>query len=124
MNMSSYTTEACMPQQSLDELVALMKLLSDPTRLKVLHTLRSKGPHCVGDCMCHLPGVSQSLLSHHIADLREAGLVVSEKKGLKVYYSLSSRGQELMAMLTKLNKGEKDMDGCQCSGCTCQSCKC
>lgn len=49
--------------------------------------------------------VSQSLLSHHLADLREAGLVESEKRGLRAYYKLTKLGAEttdtVMSLTTK-----------------------
>ncbi|MCA9318752.1 winged helix-turn-helix transcriptional regulator [Candidatus Saccharibacteria bacterium] len=119
--MNSYSTHT--PTTSIDNLSALLKLLADPTRLKILLTLH-KNEHCVSDCMCHLPGVSQSLLSHHLADLRKAGLVEANKQGLKVYYSLSNRGQEILSALTNLNKGEESMSTCSCQKCVCQNCAC
>ena len=39
--------------------------------------------------------MSQSLISHHLADLRNAGLVKVKKKGRKVYYSLTSKGKAI-----------------------------
>jgi DNA-binding transcriptional ArsR family regulator len=53
--------------------------------------------------------VSQSLLSHHLADLRGAGLVESEKRGLKVYYKLTEKGSSITnnVLLLPINEGEK-----------------
>lgn len=122
--MNSYEVNTHSARTTLDELSETLRLVGDPTRLKVLATLYKQGSHCVSDCMCHLPGVSQSLLSHHMADLKKAGLVKSAKQGKKVFYSLTSSGQELMIALSKLTKGDDAMDGCQCQGCTCQNCNC
>lgn len=124
MNMNSYIKKPHLARTPIDELSDTLRLVGDPTRLKVLATLYSRGSHCVSDCMCHLTGVSQSLLSHHLADLKKAGLVQSAKQGKKVFYSISSRGQQLMTALSKLTKGDDAMDGCQCQGCTCQNCSC
>lgn len=121
--MNSYSTTVTHGTSAGNELVSLLKLLSDPTRLKVMTVLADKGAHCVSDCMCHVHDVSQSLLSHHIADLRKAGLVECEKQGLKVYYSLTSRGQDVMAALHTL-KEEYPMNGCTCSNCACANCSC
>lgn len=49
--------------------------LSDPTRLAILQLLRSRD-----QCVCHLVealDLKQSLISHHIGQLRRAGLVVT-----------------------------------------------
>lgn len=123
MNMNSYSTTSHQSKTTANELLPLLKLLADPTRLEVMRVLGSKGAHCVSDCQCHVPDVSQSLLSHHIADLRKAGLIEPEKQGLKVYYSLTSRGQDVMAALTLL-KEEYPMNGCTCTNCTCGNCNC
>lgn len=121
MNMNSYSTHK--PDAYINSLSTLFKLLSDQTRLKILLTLKNN-EHCVSDCMCHLPGISQSLLSHHLADLRKAGIVRSQKQGLKVYYSLTDRGQEILSALTNLTKGEELMNTCSCQTCVCQNCAC
>lgn len=123
MNMNSYSTMSHDHKVAANELLVLLKLLSDPTRLQIMTVLRDKGAHCVSDCMCHVPDVSQSLLSHHIAALRGAGLVETEKQGLRVYYSLTSRGQDVMAALNTL-KEEYPMNGCTCTNCTCGNCSC
>lgn len=57
----------------------------------------------------HMKDVSQSLLSHHLADLRGAGLVGSEKRGLKVYYSLTEKGTEVTnTVLSLVTGGDKN----------------
>ena len=64
-----------------------LKLLADTTRLAVLESLMDK-PKRVGELM-ELLGVEQSLLSHHLALLREAGLVDAIRDGKSVLYQLS-----------------------------------
>ena len=63
-----------------------LKILSDPTRLAVVEALMS-GPQNVGDLMEHL-GVEQSLLSHHLAILRDHELVEASRKGKAMIYQL------------------------------------
>ena len=63
-----------------------LKVLADPTRLAVLEGLMS-GPKNVGDLMEQL-GVEQSLLSHHLAILRETGLVKAAREGKTMVYQL------------------------------------
>lgn len=123
MNMNSYSTTAAHRGTSQNKLLEVLRLVAEPTRLQILHVLSEGGAHCVRDCGCHVPDISQSLLSHHIADLRRAGLIDAEKQGLQVYYSLTRRGQLVMAALYNLTE-EYPMNGCNCTNCTCANCTC
>ena len=64
-----------------------LKLLSDSTRLGVMRLLL-EGPQHAGDLMRRLE-IEQSLLSHHLRVLREAGLVVGERDGKAVRYEVA-----------------------------------
>jgi len=69
----------------------LMKVLADPARLTMLASLwKASAPICVCDFTAGL-GLSQPTISHHMAKLKEAGLVASHKKGIWVYYRLRDR---------------------------------
>lgn len=122
MNMNSYSTTTQIATTG-NELLTVLRLVAEPTRLQILYVLHERGAHCVSDCQCHLPDISQSLLSHHIAELREAELITAEKEGLKVYYSLTERGRHVVAALNDL-KEEYPMNGCTCTNCTCANCNC
>ncbi len=63
-----------------------LKVLSDSTRLAVLELLMN-GPRNVGELM-ELLNVEQSLLSHHLAVLREYDLVEAHRDGKAVIYQL------------------------------------
>lgn len=66
----------------------LMKALADPARLTMVAALaKASSPVCICDFTGNLE-LAQSTVSHHMAKLREAGLVQSEKKGIWTYYSL------------------------------------
>ena len=66
---------------------AKLKVLADPTRLSVVEALMG-GPKHVGALQRDL-NVEQSLLSHHLQTLRDAGLVEAERDGKSVLYSLA-----------------------------------
>lgn len=71
----------------LEDLVATMcKALNDAKRLMLLYALRD-GARSVGD-LCEVLGVPQSNASQHLAVLRERGLVVTDRQGNRVLYSL------------------------------------
>jgi DNA-binding transcriptional ArsR family regulator len=60
---------------------------SDPTRLRILETLRA-GELTVGTIV-EQTGFSQSNVSNHLACLRDCGLVAAEQRGKFVVYRLS-----------------------------------
>jgi len=63
--------------------------LSDETRLSILYALKENGSMSVSD-ICNTTGKEQSLISHHMACLRNCGLVNSEKNGKFVVYSIKN----------------------------------
>jgi ArsR family transcriptional regulator len=66
---------------------AMLKVLADETRLAVVEQLLD-GPKHVGEINESL-GVEQSLLSHHLKVLREAGMVEARRDGKAVLYRLT-----------------------------------
>jgi ArsR family transcriptional regulator, arsenate/arsenite/antimonite-responsive transcriptional repressor len=69
----------------------LMKALADPTRLTMLASLwKAAAPICICDFTAGLE-LTQPTISHHMAKLKEAGLVDSEKNGIWIYYRLRDR---------------------------------
>ena len=85
-------------QRSAGKAEALLKQLANANRLMVLCHLVS-GEKSAGELAQSL-GLSQSALSQHLAKLREAGLVESDKRGLMVYYRICSiEAQALLSVL-------------------------
>lgn len=68
---------------------SVMTALAHPLRLKILERLR-QGPCCVCKIIPHV-GVEQSNVSHHLAVLKKAHIVRSEKRGLEVWYEVADR---------------------------------
>ena len=64
----------------------ILKVLADDTRLAVVRQLMT-GPKHVGELNEPLD-VEQSLLSHHLKVLKDAGLVEAERDGKAVLYRL------------------------------------
>lgn len=63
------------------------RALGDETRLRILEALIS-GERSVTDLMILLD-IGQSLMSHHLRILREAGLVTVRRDGRWVYYAIA-----------------------------------
>jgi DNA-binding transcriptional ArsR family regulator len=70
--------------------VKTLKVLADETRLAVLELLMDEGPKYVGEINAIL-NLEQSLLSHHLQVLRQAELVVSQRDGKVIIYSLAPK---------------------------------
>lgn len=67
---------------------AMLKQMANAKRLLILCRL-VKGEETVGELVAEV-GLSQSAVSQHLMKMKTAKLVVSEKRGQQVYYSLAS----------------------------------
>ncbi|MCW5907869.1 MAG: winged helix-turn-helix transcriptional regulator [Chitinophagales bacterium] len=66
------------------------KALAHPARVAILKLLASK-PSCMcGDIVEELP-LSQSTVSQHLKELKEAGLIKGEVEGVKVCYCIDDK---------------------------------
>lgn len=70
-----------------DDCAQRLKVLADPTRLEVVRVLLD-GPQHVGELNERID-VEQSLLSHHLRVLRDAGLVTANRDGKSMQYRLA-----------------------------------
>ncbi len=68
------------------EVALRLKALADPVRVQLLSLVLSDERGC---CTCDLApavGLTEATVSHHLKQLREAGLVEGTKVGTNVYY--------------------------------------
>lgn len=72
------------------------KALSDPTRLALAVALRDARDECCVCDMAFVIGRQDKLVSHHLRQLRGAGLARSRKEGRMVLYELTDRGREVL----------------------------
>jgi len=80
-----------------------IRALGDPTRREILRALR-KGELTAGEIAARFPMTAASV-SHHLAVLKEAGLVKAERNGRNLIYSLETTVfqeflQEMMGLLS------------------------
>jgi ArsR family transcriptional regulator len=68
--------------------VQLLAALADPVRLEILRELAGNPEVCACD-FTDCCSVSQPTVSHHLKVLREAGAVVSERRGSFVFYRIA-----------------------------------
>ncbi|WP_353951315.1 metalloregulator ArsR/SmtB family transcription factor [Knoellia sp. S7-12] len=92
-------TSAPLSVDEAERAAAVFKALGDPVRLRLLSNIASSpsGEACV--CDIQDVGVSQPTVSHHLKKLREAGLLLSERRGHWVYYRVAPGALAVMAQL-------------------------
>lgn len=86
--------------QKVGSLSSLLQLVGENSRLQILCILR-QGKHCVCQINEHL-NASQSLISHHLKDLKDGGLIIDSKLGLNVFYSLTLKGKRITDLLFEI----------------------
>ena len=82
----------------MEELARIFKALSDTNRLAIFHNVREGFECCTvlpdgnlersGNTVSEIAGefeLSLSTVSHHLKELRNAGLIVCERRGQRVY---------------------------------------
>jgi ArsR family transcriptional regulator, arsenate/arsenite/antimonite-responsive transcriptional repressor len=97
-----------LPEDQVEQIVALGRALNDPIRVRMLGMMAEaaiSGRGCcglpnlgvpaeegdTGICVCEFEdrfGMAQSKVSYHVRKLKEAGLVREEKRGKWSFYSL------------------------------------
>ncbi|MBQ8533711.1 MAG: winged helix-turn-helix transcriptional regulator [Clostridia bacterium] len=82
-------TEYLYESSSEAELAAYFKLLSDPTRLRVIMLL-SESEMCVGDISARLD-MEQSAVSHQLRVLKSARIADCRRAGKTVLYRLTDQ---------------------------------
>ena len=86
-------------QIDYEERASLLKALSNPIRLQIVHGLLISGCHNVG-CMEASTGMSQSCISQHLMRLKAAGVVKAARSGNEVYYEIAN--PEVAAVISAL----------------------
>ena len=78
-----------LPPEAFDLIAARFKVLSDPSRLRLLAQLEA-GEKNVTE-LIELTGITQANVSRHLQVLTDSGLVTRRKTGVKVYYTIADR---------------------------------
>ena len=100
----AFVQDKAMPDRTIEKVSRLFSALSDPTRLKILHSLTVTEELCVCD-LAALAELSVSAVSHQLRLLRDRDLVKARREGRMVFYSVAD---DHIAML--LNTGVEHAD--------------
>jgi ArsR family transcriptional regulator len=96
--------DAPLSEEAAEVLAAALRIVADPTRLRLLSLIATR-PGAEG-CVCELTeplGLSQPTVSHHLKVLTSAGILEREKRGRWVYYRIDR--EPLIALQAALGPG-------------------
>jgi len=79
-----------------------LKAIADPVRVKIMsHLFSSTDGGLSGGELAAVLGLTESTVSHHLGQLRKAGLVVSDRRGMNVLHRV--RPESLQALCGALD---------------------
>lgn len=90
----------------MEQLTELFKVLSDETRIRILNLLSVQDL-----CVCEFTEIldlSQPKISKHIAKIRTANLVKTNRNEQYIYYSLNKDNDELISLLNIIKKSNNE----------------
>jgi DNA-binding transcriptional ArsR family regulator len=76
--------------QKLEKAAFILKTVAHPTRLAIIQLLDKSERLSVNE-ICETLACEQSLISHHLINMKLRGILKSEKDGLNQFYSLKER---------------------------------
>ncbi len=97
---------------SENKLAKIAKALAHPARIAILNLLAKRSACMCGDIVDEIP-LSQSTVSQHLKELKEAGLITGEIEGAKVCYCIDAKEwRSAQAMLNHLFETFKGDSNC------------
>jgi DNA-binding transcriptional ArsR family regulator len=77
-------------KEKFEKAAYILKAIAHPTRLAIIQLLEQEEHLSVNE-ICEILNCEQSLLSHHLINMKLRGILQSHKDGLNMYYSLKER---------------------------------
>jgi len=91
----------------INDYTTLFKALSEPVRLRILYLLLEQGELCVCDLVEAL-ALSQSVVSRHLAYLRNSGLLLTRREGVWMYYQVDHAHSFSALLLTQFRDSARE----------------
>ena len=92
LNESGIQDAPALLAEDREQLVRALKALGEPNRLEIFRLIAAqREPLCVCHLVERMP-LQQPTISHHLRQLREAGLVTVSRRGTWAYYAVDPRG--------------------------------
>ena len=84
-------------KEKYEKAAYILKAVAHPTRLAIIQLLEQEDGLSVNE-ICEALDCEQSLISHHLINMKLRGILQSHKDGLNMYYSLKEH--EVTKILT------------------------
>jgi DNA-binding transcriptional ArsR family regulator len=88
-------------REKLERSAYILKTIAHPTRLMVIGLLDAHGEMSVNE-ICAKTDCEQSLVSHHLSNMKLKGLLSSRREGTSIRYALKEKN--LVAILGCIDK--------------------
>jgi len=88
--MTTTKRKARISTEKLEKAAYILKTIGHPTRLAIIELLAEEGEVSVNG-ICNTLNVEQSLLSHHLLNMKTKGLLSCRKEGTTMFYSLREK---------------------------------
>lgn len=93
----------------MKNIVTIGKILSDQNRVKILGLLLRDTELCVCE-FCDTLKLSQPLVSRHLKQMKESGIITSKQEGKWAIYSLSDRQDQMIhCCLAEIKRVSNDL---------------
>jgi len=89
VNMSALKVR--IDRKKLDRAAYVLKSVAHPVRISIIDLLEQRERLTVSQLQ-EVLGIEQSLLSHHLTNMRDKGVVSTQREGKHIYYFLTDPG--------------------------------
>lgn len=89
--------------RKFEKVAFILKTIGHPVRLKIITHLSNQGSMSVND-ICEKCEVEQSLISHHLTNMKLKGILESERDGKNIYYKIKL--EEVQTVINCMSKCE------------------
>ncbi len=89
-SLKSMDFQALADVEKLEKVSFILKTIAHPMRIGIISLLVEQDKLCVNE-ICEKLGSEQSLTSHHLSNMRLAGILGSIRNGKNIYYYLKLR---------------------------------
>lgn len=90
-------------KKKLEKAAYVLKCLAHPVRISIIDLLEQRNRLTVTQLQ-HVLKIEQSLLSHHLINMRDKGIVNTHREGKNIYYSLTDT--TLTEIINLINRGK------------------
>lgn len=97
-------TKIDLTAEELERAASMLKAISHPVRISILNALENGEKLTVTE-LHNILGIDQSAASHHLGIMKDKGILLSQRNGKNIYYSLKNEKlKTLLGCIGSCNK--------------------